>query len=149
MRIGAIADDVMAARDRHVEHRHAVDRNPNVGEIAGNQARRKPHKPALLVESGGNVLEACGRGIGPPMRRPEPLHAAAFLIDQDFDVGPAECRANIVGQGAKLRRIVDIAFEENDAIGLLIAQKSALLGIKREAAAAADEGTHQRADICG
>ena len=38
--VGAIADDVVRARHRHVEHRRAVGIDAEFGEIGGEQARR-------------------------------------------------------------------------------------------------------------
>ena len=81
-RVGAVADHVVRALDRHVEHRQAVDIDADGPEVLADEPSREPDRGG----AGFEILdrgEARRGGILAPVRRPEPLHAAALLIDED------------------------------------------------------------------
>ena len=59
------------------------------------------------------------------MRRPEPLHAAALLVDQDRSL-TAERRARIRDQATQRLGPRDIALEDDDTPGLRLAEETAL-----------------------
>ncbi len=82
--IGAVADHRVAAGDRNVGQRKAVDVDPKNTEVCRDQVTAEPSSGqarghVAVVE---RAIAGAGR-IGRPMRRPEPLHPAAFLVHQD------------------------------------------------------------------
>src|SRR6185369_3382626 len=70
------------------------------------------------------------RRIDRPMRRFQPLDAAALLVDQHRGVD----------QGANLVRRVDVAGEEDETPGLHVAEEGGLFAAQRRARAAEDAG---------
>ena len=100
--IGAVADHRIGARDRHVGERQAIDVDADAVEIAGDQPRAQAggRKPACAIAFVERAVGRAGR-IGRPVRRAEPLHPAALLVDQDRRIGRHR-RAEIVHQAANL-----------------------------------------------
>ena len=60
------------------------------------------------------------------MRRPQPLHPATFLIDQDGRVGAVHGDAQLRSQSSDLRRVLDVALEQDETPRLFRAQECAL-----------------------
>ena len=148
--IGAIADHRVGAGDRHIGERQAVDIDAQIRQIGGDQPRTKagggePGARVLGVEP--SVSRA--RRIGRPMRRLQPLHAPAFLVDQDRSIAPDRVtqrrheRAHLIGIG-------DIALEENEAPRLGFGQKRALVRGELRAGDSSDKGAdrHPRGLAC-
>jgi hypothetical protein len=75
------------------------------------------------------------------MRRPEPLHPAAFLIDQCWSRAP-QGRPDVVDQVPQSFGAIDVPAEQNEAPRLRVTKKSSLLGCKDSAGKAGDESTH-------
>ena len=75
---------------------------------ATRAASRAASRPLPLV-LGIERAEGAGRRQGAPMRRPQALHAPAFLVDQDQHVLLAQRVAEVVGQAAHLIVRVAIA----------------------------------------
>ena len=82
--IGAVADDGIGAGDRHIGERQAVDVDPKRLEIGRDQPGAEPGggKAGRRVAVVEPAIGRAGR-IGRPVRRSEPLHPAALLVDQD------------------------------------------------------------------
>ncbi|MGL3208210.1 hypothetical protein [Bradyrhizobium sp. BR 1433] len=49
------------------------------------------------------------------MRRAEPLHPPAFLVDQDRGIGDADCGPEFPNKSRHLGRTLDVALEQNEA----------------------------------
>ena len=81
---GAVADDIVRAGLRHVEHWRAVDGNAGVAKLCGNQsgAGKGGCTGGLRIEHIEIAIDPCRRHL-PPLWRAEALHPAAFLVDQD------------------------------------------------------------------
>ncbi len=75
------------------------------------------------------------------MGRPEPLHTAAFLVDQNgIIISRAEDLADIAGQRPDLLRGVAVALEQDDAARPVHREEGAFGGSERPAGQSADEG---------
>ena len=82
--IGTVADDVMRAGDRDIEHRRAIGIDAHFAQLMCHQPCAKIGcLPPLFGIALEQFAEPPGRGPGPPMRRPKPLNLSAFLIDED------------------------------------------------------------------
>src|SRR5271156_3149187 len=80
------------------------------------------------------------------MRRPHPLHAAAFLIDQHRRIRAAENVAKRARQRSQLLAVDHIALEEDQPPGPPLADEGAFLVAEGGAGAANDErARHPRA----
>ena len=144
--LGGIGERARADRRVHafagdVEHRRAIDADPDFEEIGGDEPRRQPGGAFGGVRGG----EAGGGGIGRPMRRPHALHPPAFLIDQHGRVGAADDGAKIVGERAQLRPVDDVALEEDQPPRLRVAEERALFGAEARPGAAQDGGADHAA----
>jgi hypothetical protein len=69
------------------------------------------------------------------MRRLQPLHAAAFLIDQDRGVGAAGNRAQFSYKRTKLSGIFDVARKYDKTERLRRFEQLALFGVQPDAGA--------------
>jgi hypothetical protein len=89
------------------------------------------HDPGAQAQDMRSV-QACslcgikGRRPLTPIGGPHPLHAPAFLIDQDRRVTPNRS-AQIAGQPDKLIGVFDVAGKEDKAKRVTIPEKSALI----------------------
>ena len=122
--VGAIADDVMSSRHRHVEDGRAIDVDSHRGEIMRHEPR------AEARHGGARSIEAAETGAGRirrPVRRSHALHPSAFLVDQNRRIGPARRSAQRIGQRPHLVRRADIALEQDEAPGLRVAKERGLL----------------------
>ena len=122
--VGAIPDHRVGAGDRDVRHRQAIHIDAEREQITGDQARPEPRgfearRPVVVVEP--SVVGT--RRIARPMRRPEPLHAAALLIDQHRRIGPADRRAELSDQPANLLGRRDVALEDDQPPGRSLTQE--------------------------
>ena len=144
--VGAVADHVVGAGDRDVEHRHAID-----GDADGAQIMR--HEPGAetgdlaVVERvvAGKPAIGAPRRIGRPVRRSHALDAPALLVDQDRGVA-ADGLAQRRGERRQLRRRLDVALEEDEAPRRRGTEEGVLLGREHRAGAAGDEGARRH---CG
>ena len=99
--IGAVADDVVAAGRRHVEHRRAVGVDAGGAQLRRRQLGGEPRRAAGLGGIVGIEPPVGGRGGQlAPVRRPEPPHAPALLVDEHEDVGADRARAQPRSAGA-------------------------------------------------
>ncbi len=130
--IGAITDDRVQAFRRGVEDRQAIGVDADLSQIVGDKPRAEPGKPLGLRGVGAGQFKTGGCRIGAPMRRTEPLNAAAFLINENWRVA-AESAANVGGQTGNLLRRNDIAAKENHAPRRRLAQEGALRLFERAA----------------
>ena len=138
--VGAVADDVVGALLRHVEDWHAIDVDAEVQQVMGDQPGAKPGDfPAdQRIVGRQRAVGAAGRILG-PVRRAEPLHPAALLIDEDRRM-PADRLAQGRGQGPDLRRALDVALEQDEAPGPGVAEKGDLVLRQGRSGAAQDTG---------
>ena len=139
----ARADDRVHLRVGDVEHRRAIDADPDLDQIGGDEPRRQP---------GGAFRRACRgetrrRRIGRPIWRPHALHAPAFLVDEHRRVGAADNGAEVVGERAQLRPVDHVALEEDQSPRLRVAEERAFFGAEARPGAAEDNGAdHARLD---
>ena len=97
--IGTVADHIVRSCRRHVRQWQAVDVDAERGKISRDQPRAEPGRPQpfrlVAIEK-----RAIGRArrIDRPMRRPQPLHPSAFLVDQDGRTCIARCIEKISSQ---------------------------------------------------
>ncbi len=136
-----VSDHSVGAGDRQVRDRRAVHVDADRAQLRADQPPaefRRGEPPAGI----GFVKRRIGRGcrIGRPMRRRQPLHPAALLIYEDGRV-PADGVAKLRRQSGNLRRIVDIAPEQDQAPGRALPQERFLL----EADAGSGESGDERA----
>ena len=119
-----VADDVMGAGDRDIQHRQAVHIDAQPGQVMGDQAG---------IEIGGlpgglriglvQGAETGGRRALAPLGRLEAGDAAAFLVNQDGRVTIVNRGAQLFNQIAHLRRTADVAREENEPPGAGLAKE--------------------------
>ena len=147
-RVGAVADHVVCALDRHVEDRQAVDIDADGPEVLADEPSREPDRGGAGFEIPDRG-EARRGGILAPVRRPEPLHAAALLIDEDEGVVAPYRVPDVAGQRADLLRRFDVAAEQDDAERVGGPQEGALVVVKARPEAAADEGTSHGKEVTG
>ena len=90
----------------------------------GAEARRRKARGRIAV-----VEPAIGRAgrIGRPVRRPEPLHPAALLVDQDGRIG-AQFMQSFINKASDLRLIFNVSLEQDQAPRPGLAQERALIG---------------------
>ena len=144
--IGTIANDIRAARHRHIQHRQAIHSDANVAQIGGHKLRCQMHKLcAFLFGQMGKSFKAGGGGIGRPMRRPHALHPPAFLIDQDGGIRATHLSAEGRGQCTHLLGSVNIAFEQDQSPGLLSGHKRTLSSVQSQTRATTNEGFNRHA----
>ena len=124
---------------RDIEHRRAVDGDPDFVEIVSDEAgdqTRGPFGSGRLKPR----LDRCGGRVCAPVRRPHSLHPAALLIDQHRRVSAADAFPERPRQLTHLVAVSDVALEEDEAPRVFPPKEGAFLSIEREAGAAADEG---------
>ena len=125
---------------QQIEHRRRVDIDPDFGEHEGQRhgvgARGLDRADrGLVVERG----KARGGGKFGPVRRAQPGDAAALLVDQDREISSAREVAQVVGEGAKLGRVLDVAREQAETGRVGVADQAAF-GVGEGGAAEAEEG---------
>jgi len=129
-----------AARRRRIQHRQAVDVDPDLAQIMRHQSRAQPCQSLDLFGRCARLLETRGAGIGTPMRRAHALHAAAFLIDQDRRIFAPHHFAEACGQAAELIRAFDIALEEDEPPWAMLTHEGTFLRVELIGFAATDKG---------
>ncbi len=80
--VGAIADHRIGLAHRNVGKRQAIDRDADIREIGRDQPRAEARRMQSRLRIA--VIECAvmrARRISRPVRRSEPLHAPALLID--------------------------------------------------------------------
>ena len=135
--VGAVADDLVRPLLRHVEHRHGVDVDAKVvkllrGQPGSGEGSLLPRLAIGLIDAS---IAARRRHVA-PVRRLQALHPAALLIDQHQHLAAAERILELVDKGAKLRRRVAIAGEENKAARPRGGKETPLVVAERSARAA-------------
>ena len=141
--ISSIANDGIRAGDGHIGDRQAIHIDSDRREIGGDQPGAEirglyPLRRAAVVDA---AVGGTGR-IGRPMRRSEPLDAAAFLVHEHRRFAPDRV-ANRRRQAAHLCRRLDVALEENDPPRLALAQQRALGGRHRRTRKPGDESAYR------
>ena len=120
------ADRRMHALARDIEHRRAVDGDPDFDQIvsdeASDQTRRRLGSGRLKTR-----LDRGRGGIRAPMRRRHALDPAALLIDQHGRVGAADAFPERPRQRTHLIAVADVALEENQAPRVFPTQEGAFL----------------------
>ena len=114
-----VADGLVGLGVRQVKHGGAVRADAAGREFVAQQAGIQRHRlaPGLGV-AGGQLAELGGRRHGAPVRRPQALNPAAFLIHQDRRVGPPHAVQQIAGQGRDLFRRLAVSLEEDETVGI-------------------------------
>ena len=125
-RVGTVADDAMTVGSRHIEQGSAVGVDADSTQLGSCQPRRGARRPRCLLHIASVGLAiGCGRRQGAPMRRPQPLHPPALLVDEDQDF-LADGGVHGIGQAPQLVGIGSIAGKQDDAARARVAQKSCL-----------------------
>ncbi len=130
-RVGSLIGDV--------EHRRAIDGDPGLGQIGRDQAGDETRRGLGFGWLEPRLDRGRGR-VGAPVGRRHPLNPSALLVDQDGRVGPADALPERSREFTQLIAVGDVALEENEAPGVMLAKEGALLRVERKARAAADEG---------
>ena len=103
---------------------------PSAREIGGDQSRAEPRRrKACRLDRGRTAAIGFARRIVRPMRRPQPLHAAALLIDQHRRV-ISDGRAKFRDETAHFIGRSNITREKNEPPRLRVAQERALLAAR-------------------
>ena len=135
----AIADHVMCAFDRQVEHRRAIDIDPKLAKIVGDEPRIEIRGFARDLRSiAMQGAEHGGRRPRFPVRRFETRHASAFLIDQDRCRRIAHAAAQFAHERAHLLAIDNVAAEQDKSPRLRIGIKSTFGRRQKRSRAAID-----------
>ena len=137
------AYDRMGLRLGHVEDRRAIDGDPDLAQIAGDQAGDQAGGVLRLGRLRPRFDGAGGR-IARPMRRSQPLDPPALLVDQHRRIGPPDAFAERTDERAQLIAIADIALEEDKAPRVTLPEEASLLRPEGEAGAAANERLRHR-----
>ena len=85
---------------------------PKLDQVGCDQPGAQPRR--LQAQRGIDVVQRAehrARRIDRPMRRPEPLHPAALLVDQDRRIGLAERLPQFPNKLSDLSRRFDIPLE--------------------------------------
>ena len=139
-----------APSDRHVEHGRAIDRHADAPELVRDETRAQIGSLASLIRMPLEELAEAARGRAIlPMRRPEALNPSAFLIDENRRVGIADRVAQLPGQRRDLRRVVDIAREQDEPERPNVTEERALVGRQFGSLATIDRGTCRHCDLNG
>ena len=110
--IGPIANDGIGARDGHIRQRQTIDRNSQARKVRRDQPGAQSGRGH--AERGLDVVKhAKGRSrrIKRPVRRTEPLHPAALLVDQNRSLGVADRPTQFLNKTNYLRRRFNVPFE--------------------------------------
>lgn len=143
--IGPITDNVMGARNGHVQHRGTVCIETQLTEVIGQKAIdefRRSCGHRYVASCSVEVSAACGEGA--PQRRAQTLNTAALLVDQGQDVFSANCIPDIPDQPADLVMLQAVTREQYDAGGTRFAQKLRLCRLKLGSGQSGDEGETHR-----
>jgi len=112
--IGAVADDVVSAGHRHVQHRHEIDVDPDLLQVMRHQPRAQPRQFTGFHRVVRRLQISVARRVFGPVRRPHPLDPSALLIDQDRRFGIADGGPQFVGERPHLLRRVDVSPEQDE-----------------------------------
>src|SRR5262249_23929777 len=142
--------DVVGTFSRDIEDGSTIHRDTHCHELVGN-------KPG--TEIGGvagefwiffvELAETACRGSFPPMRRVEPGHTTALLIDEDLPASIADGFPKRLAQGAQLLRIGDISGEQNEPERACIFKETALVGEQFGTKTAIDCGSRRHPSLIG
>src|SRR5579871_1941027 len=124
---------------RDIKHGRAIDGDPDFRQVESDQTRHETRRRLCLGWLKAR-FDLSRRRIRAPVWRRHALNPAALLIDQDGRVGASDTFPERARQRAKLIAIADIALEQDQAPGILAAQKLTFLGVEHEARTAANEG---------
>ena len=120
----AITDHVMGTFDGKVQHRRAIDIDPQLAKIVGDEPRVQIRGFVRNLRSDTVQRAECGGGRSRfPVRRFEARHAPAFLIDQHSCI--ADRRAQFADESTHLLRVNNVTPEQNESPGLRIGIESA------------------------
>ena len=140
VRIGAertIADDRAGFDEAEVQHRNAVDRDPERIQVRRHQSGAQPGRALACGPIDlGQRTEKRRRGRHAPVRRAEPGHPAALLIDQHRRVGPPDSIAQRSDQGPHLFRALAVALEQDEASRIGVRHEAVFACVERRARAA-------------
>src|SRR5206468_3327008 len=98
-------DDVMGAGKPQIEDRRADHVDSERGQLATDQLRVEPRRLGRRRGIGkGEGAEPGSRRRLSPMRGAQALYPAAFLVDQDWRIGPPHSLAQLSDERANLIR---------------------------------------------
>src|SRR5208337_4737239 len=146
LRIRPGPDGGGGARLSHVEHRRAVDGDPDFAQIVGDQTRDDFGR-FFRVGRRQTGFNCSSRWVRSPVRWPHALDPPPFLVDENWGVHPANALAKRFDQRPKLVAVPDVALEEDEAPRLAFVQKALLFRRERQAGAAADERLRHRVPV--
>ena len=123
--------------EAEVQHRGAVDRDPERIKVRCHQAGAQPGRaftgsPVDLRQR----TEKRRRRRRAPVRRGESDHPAALLVDQYRRVGPRDRMAQRSDQGPNLFRALAVALEQDEARRIGVGHEAALACVEHRARAA-------------
>src|SRR6185312_8520893 len=114
--IGAVANDPVSLRMTKIGDRQAVGGDPKCQKLLRDQAGAKLRRRAALDRIAGidRAEGSRGRKVR-PLRRAEPLHAPALLIDEDRRFVVSGESAKFLSQSSDLRWAFTVALEKDEA----------------------------------
>ncbi len=134
--IGPVADHRIRPRHREIQHRQAINGDPEPRQVVGDQPSAEAgRRRRRRVRQRGQTR---GRWVAAPVRRAQPRHPAAFLVDQDRRVVAADAAAQRGDQIAHLIGRAAVAAEQDEADRVGGGEEIAFRGGKALAGAAQD-----------
>ena len=140
--IGAVADHGVGLGEGDVEDGQAIDVTADRRHVGRQQARIEQGRfqPVLGV-AGIELAQQARRRRLAPVRRPQPRHPAAFLVDQHRRLGARHRGAQLLDQPVGALGRVDVAGKQDEAQRIGVAEEGALVGREVGACAAEDDGS--------
>lgn len=123
--IGTIADDLVCAGHRQIQHRHAIGINTQILQVLRQETRDKVGIAASFF--GLFQIErtiGAGRRQGSPQRRAQTLDAAALLIDQHQGIVTTNGGAGLRDKAADLVVMFQIARKQDDTCRACVGQET-------------------------
>ena len=111
--VGSVADHRIRPDCRAIQDRQAINGDVEPRQIIGDQtgAEAGRHLRRRVRQRG----ETRGRWVAAPVRRTQPRHPAAFLVDQNRRVVAADAAAQRADQITHLTGRAAVAAEQNEA----------------------------------
>jgi hypothetical protein len=111
--IGPIPDHPVRSARWKIQDGQAIDCDSQKRQVIGNEPCTKPG--CRLCLGVGQRRDPRGRWIGAPLRRAKSRYSAAFLVDQNWGVGPAHRSAKCTDEVADLLGRSTVSPEEDEA----------------------------------
>ena len=143
---GAVTNHVMAVRIPDIKYRRAIDVDTEVEQLGRNQAGIEPGQVFRPVRVPVVQRPEPGRHRrSAPVRRPQALHPATFLVDQ-HRCFTSDRRAQILNQPIQLRWLMAVAAKQDKSERIGLAQEIVLAAVEAVSGASENTGLHRTTD---